>query len=104
MVCHSFIYLDFDRKSTFTCGTCGSKNQPFHDIVVKERLWRHLDFWQYKSFIHAPLPRVKCGKCEKQDLSNVKKVAIDETSSKRGHQYVSLVVDIEKRNVIYVIE
>ncbi|WCK52760.1 ISL3 family transposase [Aneurinibacillus sp. Ricciae_BoGa-3] len=158
------IYLDFDRKGNFPCATCGTKNQPFYDIVVKERVWRHLDFWQYTSFLHAPLPRVRCEQCdkvkaasvswsrpgsgftelfefrvlelvkempvnaaarimrehdtrlwrtlrfyvdkelEKQDLSKVTKVAIDETSSKRGHQYVSLVVDIQQRKVIFATE
>ena len=26
----------------------------------KERVWRHLDFWQYHTYIHASIPRVNC--------------------------------------------
>ena len=29
-----------------------------HD--TRERVWRHPDFFQYKAFIHAGLPRVTC--------------------------------------------
>ena len=29
-----------------------------HD--VRDRVWRHLDFFQYKAFIHAGVPRVSC--------------------------------------------
>lgn len=36
------------------------------------------------------------------DHSDVKKVGIDETSIARGHDYVSLFVDLEKRNVLFV--
>lgn len=31
---------------------------PVHD--VRERVWRHLDFFRYKAFIHAGVPRVSC--------------------------------------------
>lgn len=27
---------------------------------VRERVWRHLNFFQYKAFIHADAPRVSC--------------------------------------------
>jgi len=30
-----------------------------------KRAWQHLHFFQYKAFVHAPLPRVKCGHCGK---------------------------------------
>jgi transposase len=29
---------------------------------LKERTWRHLNFFQYKCFIHAKTPRIKCSK------------------------------------------
>jgi transposase len=38
------------------------------------------------------------------DYSNVSNVAIDETSRARGHDYVTLVADSEKRAVIFVAE
>ena len=38
------------------------------------------------------------------DLSDVSKVAIDETSCRRGHDYLTLVADAEERKVIFVTE
>lgn len=37
-----------------------------------------------------------------QDLSHVTKINVDETSSKKGHNYVSIFMDPEKKNVICV--
>jgi transposase len=50
-----------------------------------------------------------CGKyvnlaVDATDLSGVVSIAIDETSSRRGHQYVTLVADAEKRKVVFVAE
>lgn len=36
------------------------------------------------------------------DLSKVRKVGVDETSSKRGHHYVTLFVDMDTSKVIFV--
>jgi len=41
---------------------------------------------------------------EKSDHSGVRKVGVDETSSKRGHNYVSLFVDLEGPKVLFVTE
>lgn len=41
---------------------------------------------------------------EQSDFSEVKAVAIDETSRKRGHNYVTLVADADRRAVIFVTE
>lgn len=38
---------------------------------------------------------------EQIDHSNVKHVGVDETSSKRGHNYVSLFVDLEKAQILF---
>jgi len=38
------------------------------------------------------------------DLSEVRQIAADETSAKRGHDYVSLFVDLARRRVIHVAE
>jgi transposase len=35
-----------------------------------------------------------------QDLSHVTKIGTDETSSKRGHNYITLFMDVEKKYVI----
>ena len=36
------------------------------------------------------------------DLSDIRAVAIDETSCQRGHDYLTLVADAEQRKVIFV--
>ena len=45
------------------CPACAGADQPIHDRV--QRTWQHLHFFQFKAFLHAPLPRVKCGHCGK---------------------------------------
>ena len=45
------------------CPNCGSADQPIHDRL--ERTWQHLNFFQFKAFIRAGLPRVKCTQCGK---------------------------------------
>ncbi|MCZ2282172.1 MAG: ISL3 family transposase [Bacteroidales bacterium] len=39
-----------------------------------------------------------------QDLSNIQNIGIDETSSRKGHKYVTVVADQDSRRVIYVTE
>lgn len=53
------------------------------------RLWRILD--HYVSRAVAAL-----------DLSDVERVAIDETSARRGHDYVTLFADMARRKVVHV--
>ena len=59
--------------------------------VVAHRLWRVFNFW------------VQDG-VSKDSLEEVKQVGIDDTSSKKGHNYVTVCADLEKRRVIYVDE
>jgi len=40
----------------------------------------------------------------RMDLADLRRVAIDETAAKRGHDYISLFVDIDSRKVVYVAE
>ena len=40
----------------------------------------------------------------KEDFSNVSKIGVDETSFKKGHEYVTIVGDIENSKVIFVCE
>ena len=56
--------------------------------VFSHRLWRIFNFWigQARSGI---------------DLSELQKIGVNETSSKRGHDYVTLAVDLDKRRVIF---
>jgi len=59
------IYLNFKRGAKFMCSNCGSANNPVHDVLNGDRTWRHLNFFQYQTIIHARLPRVACKSCGK---------------------------------------
>ena len=59
--------------------------------VTDHRVWRVL-----KHYILADV--------EKMDLSALTSVGVDETAARRGHNYVSLFVDMDKRNVVFVTE
>lgn len=50
----------FPRGARFPCSESGCEQGgcPVHDTV--EKSWRHLDFFQYKAFLHARVPRVRC--------------------------------------------
>lgn len=168
MVLH--LYLGFERGATFVFynedGTiwADQEGKPIettaHDTV--ERTWQHLHFFQYETYIHAKIPRVRDGEghCptvippwarknsgftllfealvmelakhmpvstiaaelgvndqrlwrvirhyvskarDKEDYSSVSNIGIDETS-KKSHNYVTVVVDLAERKVIYVTE
>jgi len=45
------------------CPVCAAGDQSIHDRT--QRTWQHLHFFQFKAFLHAPLPRVKCAQCGK---------------------------------------
>lgn len=55
--------LAFARGAHFACPCCGAKDQPVHDTL--EREWRHLNFFQFSAYLHAKVPRVRCGACAK---------------------------------------
>lgn len=151
------IELSFPRGSKFACPECDTKTTAYD---TTPRTWRHLNFFQYKTYIHADLPRVKCDEHgvktisvpwaregsgftllfegwvvelakhlpvatianmvdehdtrlwrfikhyvdearSREDYSDVTAIGIDETS-KKGHKYVTVVVDLNQRKVIYV--
>ena len=153
------LHIDFSPGSRFACSSCGADGCPVHD--AKEKQWRHLNFFQHKTVLHARVPRVSCEKCgvkqvvpswarpgsgftllfeafvlamakampvanvgdiidehdtrvwrvldhyiskaiDALDLSAVTQIAADETSARRGHDYISLFVDIARRKVIFV--
>jgi transposase len=155
------IYLDFRKGSKFTCSICGASEVKVHDTI--EKTWRHMNFFQYKAYIHYRTPRVNCPKdgihlvdtpwaspgsgftllfealimqlaqymavlqianlvdeydtllwriiqryvCQAQakaDYSEVKHVGVDETAAKRGHEYVTIFVDMEQTKVIHAVE
>ena len=53
------------------------------------RLWRVLDHYVSRA-VRGP------------DLSEVEQIAVDETSARRGHDYISRFVDMVRRKVVYV--
>lgn len=55
------IYLTYQRGSRFRCPECGHDNAPVYDS--SDRRWRHLNFFQYKAYLHASVPRVSCSQC-----------------------------------------
>ena len=55
------------------------------------RLWRIVEHYVWRAV-------------EKLDLSEVRRIAADETSARRGPDYISLFVDMARRKVVYVTE
>jgi transposase len=53
--------IDFARGSQFPCPSCNETGAEVHD--TKDRTWRHLNFFQYETYLHARVPRVHCGRC-----------------------------------------
>ena len=53
------------------------------------RVWRVIDHYVDKAV-------------DEKDLSQVRQIAVDETSARRGHDYVTLFADIARRRVVYV--
>lgn len=154
------MYISRERGSQHPCPQCGKTCQ-VHD--TQKRTWRHLNFFQYRAYIHCDVPRISCQEhgvlqvetpwsrpgsgftmlfeafmielCkampvntfaeligehdtriwrvinhyvtearEKENFSEVVSVGIDETSSKRGHNYVSVYVNLNESRVIYATE
>lgn len=53
--------IDFPKGAKFPCPSCEEASCEVHDI--QERTWRHLNFFQYETLLHARVPRVACGRC-----------------------------------------
>lgn len=51
------MYVKFRKQALFLCSDCGALNQPLKNIAAKDRIWRHLNFFEYPCYIHAELPR-----------------------------------------------
>jgi transposase len=154
------LWLDFPRGSRFPCPAkdCTEGVCAMHDTA--DKVWRHMDFFQYKAFLHARLPRVRCPEHgvrqvsvswarpgsgftmlfealaltfatampvakvaamtrehdtriwrvlehhvraarDQQDFSAVTKVGMDETSARKGQDYVSIFVDMMRGRVLF---
>lgn len=159
------LWLDFPAGSRFACPECGQRLCGAYDTT--ERTWRHLNFFQHATLLHARLPRVECpehgvktvavpwarsqvgftllmeayilllvqsGMTPRQvarligehdtriwrlvrhyveeararaDFSAVRSVGVDETSRARGHDYITVFLDLEgakRGRVLYACE
>lgn len=152
------LHLDFEKGARFPCPSCGRSDCTVYDTL--DKTWRHLNFFEHRTYLHARTPRTECAKCgvklvrvpwaradsgftllfdalvmmlakqmpveaigrmvgehdtrlwrvlhyytqearARQDMSEVTAVGMDETSSTRGHHYVSIFADLEKRGVLF---
>lgn len=59
--------------------------------VTDNRLWRVFDYWISRSY-------------SQDSIGTLEKVGFDETSSKKGHNYVTTMVDLEQRRVLFATE
>ncbi len=147
------LWLDFPSGSRFSCPECGRGGCGVYDS--SERTWRHLNFFEHKTLLHARQPRIECpdhgvktvevpwsrpgsgftllmeafilvlvqgGMTAAQaarlidehdtrvwrvlqhyveraraeaDFSEVTTVGVDETSRRRGHNYISVFMDLD---------
>ncbi len=56
--------------------------------VYPKRLWTIFNYWIQRAF-------------HKDDQHSVTKIGIDETSNKKGHDYVTIAVDLDARRVLF---
>ena len=59
--------------------------------VTAPRIWRVFNYWISRAF-------------SKDNLSQVTQIGMDETSRKKGHNYVTIFADLEQHRTIYVCE
>jgi transposase len=154
------VWLDFEWGAKFSDPETGV-SCPVHDTI--EKSWRHMNFWQHETHLHARVPRVVTpeGKirlievpwarsgsgftlmmealvvllsrempvCEvaqmlklhdtliwrviqhhvgkahqRRNWASVKRILIDETSARRGHRYVTLFLDADTHELLFMVE
>ena len=152
------LYLDFTPGGLFACPHCDHTDCKAYD--TEEKTWRHLNFFEHKTYLHARTPRIECPQCgvktvsvswaredsgftllfeafiltlaqqmpvnavsrlvgehdtrlwrilhhyveqarDEQDYSSVETVGVDETASKRGHNYITVFVDMDQSKVLF---
>lgn len=55
------LFVDFAKASRFHCPECQALC-PVYDSE-EDRAWRHLNFFEHQTFLHARYPRIKCPTC-----------------------------------------
>ena len=153
------VWAEHEENAVWVCPECQKESTLYNH--AEERLWRHLDSCQFKTFLHARIPRVKCmehgvlqvlvpwaepksrftalferlaidvlrecditgatrilkiswdeawnimeraverGKLRKQDRV-VKQIGVDEKAIAKGHNYLTLVSDIDNGTVEHI--
>jgi len=156
------VYINFKKGSTFSYEGEDDKELPgLKAYDTKEKVWRHLNFFEHECYLHARVPRVRLpdGKVklittpweglsngftllfeallmqlvsampvkkvaditkvsddklwdmidryiEKtrtyEDFSEIKAIGLDETSRAKGHDYITLFVDLKQRRTLYI--
>jgi transposase len=64
------------------CPRCNAADQPIHDRLMRD--WQHLHFFQYRAFIHAAVPRVRCAVCGAQEDPEVQQVPVPWARERSG--------------------
>lgn len=62
------IFIDYERGSRFSCPVCGSMSK-VHDS--RSHRLRHLDWFEYRSYLNVKVPRVKCEEHGVKVISNL---------------------------------
>ena len=154
------LWLDFEPGTKFPDPQSGVLC-PVHD--TRDKQWRHLNFWQYETTLHARVPRILTPEGEvrlveapwaragsgftlmmeafamllaremplsavadmvkvhdtlvwrivrhyveeaqaRRSWAGVRRILVDETSARKGHRYVSNVLDADTRELLLMVE
>jgi transposase len=55
------VSLEFERGGRFECPECDRSGCRAYDTSAKQ--WRHLNFFEHETVLHARVPRVECRQC-----------------------------------------
>jgi transposase len=97
------IYIDFKPGSKFVDAS-GALCEVYD---TKQKTWRHLNFFQHPCYLHCRVPRIKTkeGKVQLVEVPWSRSgIGMDETSQRKGHDYVTLAVDFGESRVLHVTE
>jgi transposase len=92
------IYIDFSRDGEFACPECGREGCKAYDTL--DKIWRHLNCFQHVSYLHVRTLRVKCPDCGIK-LEPMPWAREASGFSKRGHNYITVFVDMDKSKVLF---
>ena len=158
------VFIDFKKGSVFHYENSEEKiSGEYKAYDTLKKTWRHLNFFEHETYLHARVPRIKIGDnkirkikvpwegvnsgftllfeafilqlakhmpvnviskivgesnykiwgilekyidttLEENDYSELTAIGVDETSSRKGHNYISLFVDLNKKRTIFIAE